>query len=408
MNLRNFLALLLVVAVLAGFVSAPAAEKARLVHNSLIEIDACKGNLNLKPVRVWGGDEEDDENKFFKTPAYIAVDKNKNVYISDMYSHNIKVFDAAGKYLRTIGRKGQGPGDLYRPQQMTFTPMGELVVHENGSLRLQYFNPLGKSKRIRRLKGCVHWFGITSDNQLLVYEAKKTYKSKTLVSLLNKKGKSTKDIGVFHDTAKGYMESELLHVALDGDDTIIVSNSYTPVIRKYIPSGDLTLAITYDTPFEYPVEIKLTPQGNEIEVKRPDKIGSSKIKRFSHRNGISFQKLQTRGILETICKGVGIDGENRIYLLVLRRERPLEEIKRLPGVISTNDTIETIDRGLPLDREMDHLRILVFNPEGEVIAEAPVTKECDAIIVSGNRLFLADPFKNKRILEYEIQLKNSP
>jgi hypothetical protein len=41
-----------------------------------------------------------------------------------------------------------------------------------------------------------------------------------------------------------------------------------------------------------------------------------------------------------------------------------------------------------------------------VIAEAPVTKECNEIIVSGNRLFITDPFLNKRILEYEIQIKD--
>jgi hypothetical protein len=36
-----------------------AADRAVLVHNTLQDIEKCKGKLQLKLIRVWGGDEED-------------------------------------------------------------------------------------------------------------------------------------------------------------------------------------------------------------------------------------------------------------------------------------------------------------------------------------------------------------
>ena len=407
MKKRNFVTFLSAVLIMVCTFLTPVAEnKARLVHNTLDEINACKGKLKMKLVRVWGGDEEEDEKKFFRTPNYVAVDKKGDIYISDRYNHHIKVFDRDGKYLRTIGRKGRGPGDLHRPRFITFSPEGDLVVLESGSRRIQYFSPPGKSKKIRRQKGCVHWFGITSKNQLLVYDEKKTFKSRTLVSMKDEKGKSIRDIGVFHDTSKSYLDMERLRISLDGRDNIIVANASAPVIRIYNPEGEMTLAITYDTPFNLPVEVNINKNGDEIEIKRPANWGASKLKKMGHSRGIAFQRIRTRGILEPICKDIGIDAENRIYLLALKRERTLEEFKKIPVIISGDDTFKVVKRDLPLDREMDHLRILVFDPRGNVIAEAPVTKECSEIIVSGNRLFITDPFFNKRILEYEIQIKD--
>jgi hypothetical protein len=222
---------------------------------------------------------------------------------------------------------------------------------------------------------------------------------------VDEKLKPIKDIGVFHDTCKNYMDSEKLYFTVDRRDNIIVANSYTPVIRIYNPDGKMTLAITYDMPFNLPVVVNLNQKGDEIEIKRPENWGETKIKKYSHKHGISFQRIRTRGILEPICRGIGTDSQNRIYLLSLRRERTLEEFHKIPGVITTDDTFKVVKRGLPLDRETDHLRILVFSTQGKVIGEAPVTKECDEINVSGNRLFMTDPFLNKRILEYEISFE---
>ena len=123
-----------------------AADRAVLVHNTLQDIENCKGKLQLKLIRIWGGDEEEDENKFFQTPTSVAVDDNQSIYICDFHNHCVKVFSNTGDYLRTIGRRGQGPGDMYAPNYISFSPGGDLLVCDFGNRRIQWFNSQGKSK----------------------------------------------------------------------------------------------------------------------------------------------------------------------------------------------------------------------------------------------------------------------
>jgi hypothetical protein len=401
--MRDFITLLLAVSIL--ICSFPAAgEKAVLVHNTLSEIKACKGRLKLKLVRIWGGDEENDEKKFFKTPVYLAVDERKSVYISDTLSHHIKVFDREGKYLRTIGRKGQGPGDTHRPHRLAFSPEGDLVVDE-GYNRLQYFSPSGKSKRIIKTKQSVRWFGITSQNQLLVHMFRETFKTRTLVFMLDEKGKPIKNLGVYHDTAKNDLDAEKLFFALDGNDNIFVTNQYTPVIRKYDLEGKMTMVITYDTPVKLPVDVNLNQKGDEVEIKRPENWNVSKDKITSSSNGVVIERVQRRGIIGTISRSIGIDVKNRIYLVTLKRDRTVEELKKIPDYQANLNSFKKTAPEQSLNPKTAHLKILVFNPQGKVIAEAPVTDELDGFIVSGNRLYITDPLFYKRIMEYEIQLE---
>lgn len=42
----------------------------------------------------------------------VHVDKNQNVYIGDYDATSIHVFDASGKFIHKIGRKGDGPGEF--------------------------------------------------------------------------------------------------------------------------------------------------------------------------------------------------------------------------------------------------------------------------------------------------------
>jgi hypothetical protein len=401
----DFKGILSTVVILVLCTSLWAADRAVLVHNTLEEIEACKGKLKLKLVRTWGGDEEDDEKKFFKLPLYLTVDERKNVYISDAESHHIKVFDNDGKYLRTIGRKGQGPGDTYRPHQLVFSPEGDLVVHESGARRLQYFSPSGKSKRIIKTNHSVRWFDITSENQLLVHMFRKTFKTRTLVSIVDEKLIPIKNIGVYHDKTKNYMDAEWLSFALDGNDNIFVTNQYTPVIRKYDLNGVLTLVITYDTPVKLPVEVNLNQNGDEIEIKRKENWNASSHKVTRSGNGVAIQRVQRRGVIGGICGNIGTDSKNQIYLVTIKRDRTVEELKKIPDFHANLNSTKKTDPGQTLTPETAYRKILVFSPQGKVIAEAPVTDELDDFIVIGNHLYITDPLFYKRILEYEISFE---
>ena len=58
--------------------------------------------------------DEFDEYYIYKL-ADMDVDSDTNLYVLDYFESTVTVFDKNGKYLRTFGGYGQGPGELERP-----------------------------------------------------------------------------------------------------------------------------------------------------------------------------------------------------------------------------------------------------------------------------------------------------
>lgn len=381
------------------------ADRAVLVYNTLQDIENCKGKLQLKLIRVWGGDKEKDENKFFKTPISIAVDGDQLVYICDCHRHCIKVFSNTGKYVRTIGQKGQGPGDLYGPEYITFSTMGDLWVNDGGNRRIQLFSPDGKSKHISKQINYIDWIGILSENEIAVYDHLKTFQNRKLISIMNNKGKVLREIGEYHDTAKNFFESERLHFSLDEEGNLYAANNGTPVIRKYSADGKLMRVITFDTPFDIPVEITLNSSGDEIE--RKEEIESEdnvKITRSSRGIAIKYNKNKSQWKFWT-CMGLGIDSKNRIYTVKRRRilTEKEEYAKAVYGSFTSGINRSRVNYDIVETNDFNH--ILVFDANGKIIAESPLTTLCDDIYIHDNRIFIIDGVCNQRVMEYEMVFK---
>lgn len=79
--------------------------------------------------------------------ASILADDQGNIYALDSRDSNIKVFSPSGQFLKTIGRYGNGPGELLSPVYMDFYKSTELVVHDPQCRRLTYFGLNGDYKR---------------------------------------------------------------------------------------------------------------------------------------------------------------------------------------------------------------------------------------------------------------------
>ena len=55
------------------------------------------------------GEPEGREEYMFSLISSIDVDSNGNIYVLDVKESHIKVFDTDGKFIRIIGKSGQGP-----------------------------------------------------------------------------------------------------------------------------------------------------------------------------------------------------------------------------------------------------------------------------------------------------------
>ena len=76
---------------------------------------------------------------FLEMVSYLAFDSLGNVYIVDSQAKNIKKFDAAGKFIKAIGRQGQGPGEFAYPYLGAVT-QDRLIVWDFMSQRFPLFS----------------------------------------------------------------------------------------------------------------------------------------------------------------------------------------------------------------------------------------------------------------------------
>jgi len=94
-----------------------------------------------------GGAEAKPEQSFSEI-GQILLDEEENIFVLDQKDANIKIFDKTGKYLRTIGKKGQGPGELSLPERISLIKRKkELMVSEGTRRQLTYFAVDGKFLR---------------------------------------------------------------------------------------------------------------------------------------------------------------------------------------------------------------------------------------------------------------------
>jgi hypothetical protein len=79
----------------------------------------------------------------FGNVADIALGKDGAIYVLDRSIGGIRMYDANGKYLRTIGRRGQGPGEIMSPSGITTLKDGRLLLWETGLWRVNVYSATG-------------------------------------------------------------------------------------------------------------------------------------------------------------------------------------------------------------------------------------------------------------------------
>lgn len=75
------------------------------------------------------------EGEFFEGITDISSDEAGNIYLCDIQACNIKKFSAEGKFIKIIGRKGQGPGEFNAPSRIAVT-RDHLFIYDMGNRRL--------------------------------------------------------------------------------------------------------------------------------------------------------------------------------------------------------------------------------------------------------------------------------
>ncbi len=112
--------------------------------------------MELKEHFVLGTSEEDSID-MFGNPVVIRSDNSGNIYVFDQLSMRIKVFDSNGHVLRSLGGRGNEPGEFYSISTGWVTPRGRVILYDQFNTRITTISPRGEIDVIDTSPDSILW-----------------------------------------------------------------------------------------------------------------------------------------------------------------------------------------------------------------------------------------------------------
>lgn len=86
---------------------------------------------------------ENAEQYSFNDVRGLAVGTGGQILVLDFHVQEIRLFDAAGKFVKVVARRGHGPGEITNANGMVQAPDGTIWVNDPGNARFSVFRPDG-------------------------------------------------------------------------------------------------------------------------------------------------------------------------------------------------------------------------------------------------------------------------
>jgi len=320
----------------------------------------------LEFVKEIGDHESDDENYYFFRPADIARDADGNYYVSESGTSCIKVFEPGGKYKMTIGRRGQGPGEISSAGRIDISAEGNIYVVDAGNYRIQVFSPNGKDLGSIRLFPWPMSFCLLSTGEMVFRKVFLTPKPSDdqigWARIIDPSGNTLKDFVKPND-----IDNELLkfakrsfNLAVDSEDNIYVAFPPLNRVDKYDSKGNIIFKT--DRPLKYKAGAKI-----KIKVKRGDQI-------------------RVIDDINLVSDYIEVDYKDRVWVFSYARK-----LKDFEDVTDPNEE-------LYYSRYEFH----IFDKNGIFLGKIPVEVFCYKFRIFGDRLYFIDTYEDMCIYEYKI------
>jgi DNA-binding beta-propeller fold protein YncE len=109
-------------------------------------------------------------NDFFNRPTDVAFDASGNIFVADGYGNSrIVKYDKNGKFVKSWGKRGTGPGEFNTPHSVVIDAKGLVYVADRENKRIQIFDSDGRFVKEWTGMGTPAWLCISgpSDKQFL-------------------------------------------------------------------------------------------------------------------------------------------------------------------------------------------------------------------------------------------------
>jgi len=349
----------------------------RIVHNENSGKWGSSPQVSLKLIRTLGGIDVEDENLAFNSPRDIVMDKEGNLYILDLGNVCILKLNPDGKYLATIGRKGQGPGEFQGPFSLDIDSEGYLYVADMDSKKIHILNRKGKEhKTVKIKKHRVYRARLVKPGLVVVGGFSKLVPPNEknlpkLLHLFNLKGKLQYELGDMFDYNDNWISfwANWFYFDVDEDSNFYLAFRHQNRIEKYSLEGKLL----------WKADRKLNYGTKPLD------------------KGLNRQMPK----MNTVSSAITVDAAGRVWVLTLNRQfRRGEDQEVISGGGGRTRKKPDID-----SENTDVYKLEIFDVDGTLLGEIKLNHHAHGLRILNNYLFIWER-NNAKFYQYELIEKN--
>ncbi len=218
--------------------------KSRLIKKHPIENSWTK----LRTLNFFPTQEDEAKGNYFHLPSDLAMGTDGSIFVSDCYLHQILKFDENGKYIKSIGKKGEGPGEFICPRKIRVASDNSIFVLEGGKPRIQVIDGEGNYLREFKIFYPINDFLVRDG---LIYAncsyPEEEQKSNPLVVKFDNYGKVIGSFGKRIDRPGHFSEDSNVFLALSNNEIIAVFKHY-PLVVRHTLDGTILREFRMDIP----------------------------------------------------------------------------------------------------------------------------------------------------------------
>jgi len=126
-----------------GLDAAPAPQRADTIVKQAGRPVFAKGGTLVPDLSI--GVVDGAQEYMFGSVRDVLETRDGSILVVDGQAFAIRQYDAKGAYVRTLGRKGQGPGEYTHPGLLAELPDGRILLVDGGGVRINVYSRTGES-----------------------------------------------------------------------------------------------------------------------------------------------------------------------------------------------------------------------------------------------------------------------